>query len=185
MDASAEMVASPASPATTRRCGRCGRSLAGRRADARYCGPGCRGVASRERAEAREGVASAPDQTRTARCRPPAPSPPAPRCCEHAPCGAELAPTARPDARYCSPTCKAAAHRVRREQREREALAQREHTRAVRRAAAARRRAARQAAEAEVERRREAERAELARLRSEVARLRRCTEAAARALHDQ
>lgn len=183
----------------TRHCARagCGVELdATRRADARYCGSGCRGLASRERTIAAQDAGSAPNAanpasstrasgkstTTTAALGLQSPSAaPAERRCEV--CAAALDELGlRQTARYCCPAHRTLAHRQRKAELEREAEAKRERVRAVRRAAAARRKAERERHQAREAVQRRAERAKLKCLRDENDRLRSRAEAAARLL---
>lgn len=181
-----------AAPAPVRRCARCDIELSRtRREDAKYCGSGCRGVASRERSDQRDGVvepwAARPAVARKAATnddsdeaagsgRMPATTTPNPRICQHAGCEADLGALGhRASARFCSPAHKTAAHRQRIAAELLDAETARERTRVVRRAAAARRRA-------EHVRQRDADRVELEALRAENKRLRRCVAGAAELL---
>lgn len=181
-------VRSPSPPDAERRCERCGAPLQpSRRKDARYCGSGCRGVSSRKRKAAEATTASQGSENVLSPSQPGAAEPdvapavPAPRVCELDGCSASLADL-RPSARYCSSAHRTAAYRERARRHEADVNKRREHTRLVRRAAAARRRAERSRLEAEEQRQRELERRELDLLRAENERLRAASQAAAHQL---
>jgi len=124
------------------------------RSHARFCCSTC----ARAAQSARDGMAP--------------PQAPGPRVCGYSGCDADL-DGLRASARYCTAAHRTAAHRERQADEAREVEAERERTRAVRRAAAARRRAERERRAADEVRRRAAELEELECLRAEVEHLRR------------